>query len=117
MKILFSILAFFGVTTAYAAEQSTGQGSLVSMLPMFLILIVLMYLLVIRPQTKRAKEHQQLVSNLTTGDEVVTSGGILGKISKIVDNVIVLEVAQGVEIKVQKSAVALNLPKGTVKVS
>ena len=74
-----------------------------------------MYFLVIRPQSKRAREHRNLIADLQTGDEVLTSGGILGKIIKIADNFVILKIAENVEVKVQKSAVVMNLPKGTEK--
>ena len=84
-----------------------------------LILIVLMfavlYFLMIRPQMKRAKEHKTMIEALQKGDEVVAAGGVLGRISKISDNYVTLEIAENVEIQVQRPAVQLVLPKGTVK--
>ncbi len=84
-----------------------------------MILIVLMfgvlYFLMIRPQMKRAKEHKALIDALQKGDEVVALGGILGRISKISENYVSLEIANGVEIQVQRPAVQLVLPKGTIK--
>ncbi len=74
-----------------------------------------MYFLIIRPQSKRAKEHRELMASLKTGDEVVTSGGLLGKINKISDNFVVLEIAKDVEITMQKASIAASLPKGTIK--
>ena len=67
------------------------------------------------PQAKRAKEHKNLIASLAKGTEVVTGGGVLGKVSKVDDNYVVLEVAEGVEMKFQKSSVAAVLPKGTLK--
>ena len=84
------------------------------LLPMILMFVVL-YFLMIRPQMKKAKEHKAMVEALQKGDEVVTQGGIVGKISKIDDNYIKLEVANGVEIAVQQPAVGMLLPKGTLK--
>lgn len=120
-----NILNIFGIANAYAADAASGAATstpasnptqgFFSMLPMIVILIVLMYLMVIRPQGKRAKEQRALMAGLKDGDEVITSGGILGKISKITDNVVSLEVANGVEIKIQRSAIAANVPKGTIK--
>jgi preprotein translocase subunit YajC len=118
-----------GIANAYAAETTASATSAAttstaaahptqgffSMLPMIIILIGFMYLMVIRPQSKRAKAHRELMSGLKNGDEVITSGGILGKISKVADDVIILEIANGVEIKIQRSAIAANVPKGTVK--
>ncbi|MCH8497250.1 MAG: preprotein translocase subunit YajC [Marinobacter sp.] len=77
--------------------------------------ILIFYLLIWRPQSKRAKEHKTLMSGLNKGDEVVISGGLAGKITKVADDFIVLEVADKVEVKVQKVAVAVALPKGTLK--
>lgn len=77
--------------------------------------LVVFYMMVWRPQSKRAKEHRNLVANLQKGDEVVTSGGIVGRISKVTDEFIVVEVTDTVELKIQKQAVAALLPKGTVK--
>jgi preprotein translocase subunit YajC len=113
-----SFLNLFGIANAYAqtagARPSAGQGFM-SMLPMLVILIGFMYFLIIRPQSKRAKEHNQLIANLKKGDEVVTSGGLLGKINKIADNFISLEIADNVEITIQKSAIGTSVPKGTMK--
>ena len=77
--------------------------------------VVIFYFFLIRPQMKQAKEHKQLVSNLAKGDEIVTNGGMLGKINQVGDNFIVLEVARDTEVKVQKTAVSAVLPKGTLK--
>ena len=93
---------------------ASGPGGLMQMLPLLLIFVVF-YFLLIRPQTKRAKEHKAMVAAIGTGDEIVTSGGMLGKISKIGESYLTLEVANGVEIQVQRGAVVQVLPKGTVK--
>ncbi|PCM46066.1 preprotein translocase subunit YajC [Marinobacter sp. ANT_B65] len=77
--------------------------------------ILIFYFLIWRPQSKRAKEHKSLMSGLNKGDEVVTSGGIVGKITKVSDDFIVVEIADNVEVKIQKVAVAAALPKGTLK--
>lgn len=76
---------------------------------------VIFYFFFIRPQSKRAKEHQQLLSNLAKGDEVVTTGGLLGKITRITDNFFMIMIAEGVEVSVQKNAIALTVPKNTMK--
>ena len=84
-----------------------------------LILIVLMfgvlYFLMIRPQMKRAKEHKTMIEALQKGDEVVAAGGVLGRVTRINDNYVTLEVSSNVEIQIQRSAVQLVLPKGTIK--
>jgi preprotein translocase subunit YajC len=80
-----------------------------------IILIGAFYFLLIRPQTKRAKEHKQMVETLKKGDEVVTGGGVLGRIIEIGENFIQVEIAESVQIKVQKQAVSSLMPKGTLK--
>ncbi|KZZ73696.1 preprotein translocase subunit YajC, partial [Oleiphilus sp. HI0130] len=77
--------------------------------------ILIFYFLMWRPQSKRAKEHKNLVSSLSKGDEVVSSGGIAGKITKVSEDFISVEVSEGVELKIQKVAVSSVLPKGTLK--
>ncbi|MBL4834332.1 MAG: preprotein translocase subunit YajC [Pseudomonas sp.] len=77
--------------------------------------LVIFYLMIWRPQAKRAKEHKNLIGGLGVGDEVVTGGGILGKVKKVTDEFIVLEVGDGQELKFQKGAVVAALPKGTLK--
>lgn len=109
------------ISTAYAqsgadaASTALGaQSSLMSMLPLVLMFVVL-YFIMIRPQMKRQKEHKAMVEALAKGDEVVTAGGLLGRISKLGDTYLHVEVANGVEIQVQRTAVAQVLPKGTLK--
>lgn len=97
-----------------ATTPSTSQG-IISMLPMIAILILFMYFMVIRPQSKRAKEHKKLMDNLQKSDEVITIGGILGKIEKITDDLIVLNVAENTNITVQKSSISNVIPRGTIK--
>jgi len=77
--------------------------------------LVIFYLTIWRPQAKRAKEQKNLLGNLQKGDEVVTSGGIAGKINKVTDDFVVIEVSDTVELKIQKGAIAATLPKGTLK--
>lgn len=113
-----NFLNIIGIANAYAqtgAAQPSAGGGLISMLPMLLIFIGLMYFFIILPQKKRAKEHNQLIANLKKGDEVITTGGLLGKVNKIADNFIGLEIAENVEIMIQKSAVGASVPKGTMK--
>lgn len=90
------------------------QDSLMSMLPLVLMFVVL-YFVMIRPQMKKQKEHRAMVEALAKGDEVITAGGVLAKVSKLGDNYLGVEVADGVEIQVQRSAVIQVLPKGTLK--
>ena len=102
-----------GSAYAQAAGQASGGDSLMSMLPIILMFVIL-YFLMIRPQMKKAKEHKTMLEGLQKGDEVIAVG-ILGKIAKITDNYVSLEIANNVTIQVQKQAVTTLLPKGTIK--
>ena len=97
-----------------AADGAFGLGGLGGMLPLILMFVVL-YFIMIRPQMKRQKEHKAMIDALAKGDEVVTSGGVLGKVSKLGETFVGLEVANGVEIQIQRSAVVQVMPKGTVE--
>lgn len=90
------------------------MSSLTGMLPLVLMFVVL-YFVMIRPQMKKAKEHKAMVEALAKGDEVVTAGGFLGKVSKIGETYIGVELASGVEVQMQRNAVVQVLPKGTIK--
>ena len=90
------------------------QSSLMGMLPLVLMFVVL-YFIMIRPQMKKQKEHKAMIEAVAKGDEIVTAGGVLGKVSKIGDTFLGLEVANGVEIQIQRSAVVQVLPKGSIK--
>lgn len=106
----------FLISDAWAqATPAAAQPSLMAqMLPLVLLLVVF-YFLLIRPQMKRAKEHRNMLGALAKGDEVVTSGGVIGKIREIGENLIVVEIADKVEIRVQKQAITSVLPKGTMQ--
>jgi preprotein translocase subunit YajC len=106
--------AFAQAAPAATGAADGGLGGLGGMLPLVLMFVVL-YFIMIRPQMKRQKEHKAMVEALAKGDEVVTSGGVLGKVSKLGDTFVGLEVADGVEIQIQRSAVVQVMPKGTVK--
>jgi preprotein translocase subunit YajC len=99
---------------AQAAGASDPTGGLMGILPLILMFVVLWFLM-IRPQMKRAKEHKALVEGLSKGDEVVTQGGIAGRIAEVGDNFLHIEVAPNTNVLVQKQAVATVLPKGTLK--
>jgi preprotein translocase subunit YajC len=105
----------FAQTASTAPDQS---GSMINIIIMIMMFVVLWFLM-IRPQMKRAKEHQKMVSELAKGDEVVTQGGIVGRITKIGENYVTVEVAEGkdgpVEVTLQKQAIGAQLPKGTLK--
>ena len=103
------------VSPAYAQAAIGGpDGGLMSFLPIVLM-FVLLYFLMIRPQMKRAKEQKQMVEALQKGDEVITAGGVLGRITKLSDAYLTLEIAPNTEISVQRGAVQTVLPKGTLK--
>ncbi|MGJ8687883.1 MAG: preprotein translocase subunit YajC [Gammaproteobacteria bacterium] len=104
----------FFISAAYAQDAAPQQSVTFNILfigGMF----VLFYLILWRPQSKRAKEHKELVTGLAKGDEVLTSGGLLGKITKVTDDYVTLQVAEGVELSMQKASIAAALPKGTIK--
>lgn len=104
------------ISTVQAAEATAGtEQDFTSTMIMMVIFAVVFYFLLIRPQSKRTKEHKTMLEAIQKGDEVVTSGGIIGKVSKLTDGFVVLNVAQGVEMKFQKHAVTASLPKGTIK--
>ena len=103
-----------GAPAPTAGTDSMFGGGLGSMLPLVLMFVVL-YFVMIRPQMKRQKEHKSMIDALAKGDEVVTSGGVLGKVSKMGDTFVGVEIANGVEIQIQRSAVVQVMPKGTVK--
>lgn len=105
----------FLISTAYAQAAGAPQANVwVQMLPLVLIFVVF-YFLLIRPQTKKAKEHREMIAKLQAGDEVVTAGGILGRIVEQSDAFVTLEIANGVQIKVQRFQVTQLMPKGTLK--
>ena len=97
-----------------AAASADPTGGLMQMLPMILMFVVLWFLMV-RPQMKKAKEHKALLAAIAKGDEVVTQGGIVGKVTKVGDSYVSVEIATGVEVVVQKPSIGLVLPKGTLK--
>jgi len=103
------------IASAHAQAAGGAQpNALLQMLPLLLIFVVF-YFLLIRPQAKRAKEHKAMVAALGTGDEIVIAGGILGRIIEAGDQFLVVEIANGVHVKVQRHTVASVLPKGTLK--
>ncbi len=108
------------ISEAWAAGEAGGAagqaGGLFSNPIVFLILFfAIFYFILIRPQQKKQKEHRALVSGLAKGDEIITSGGLVGRVTAVSDNYITMEIADGVEMKLQRSAVQTVLPKGTIK--
>ena len=102
----------FLISPAYA--QGAQQGDPFGFFLPMIVIFVAFYFLLIRPQQKRQKAHNELVSALATGDEVLTAGGVLGKVTAVSDHYATLLIAENVEVKVQKSTVSAVLPKGTI---
>jgi preprotein translocase subunit YajC len=108
------ISSAFAQTAPAAAAGGDMQSTLMNMLPLVLMFVVL-YFVMIRPQMKKQKEHKSMIDALAKGDEVATAGGLLGKVVKLADNAVTLEIASGVEVQLQRSAVVQVLPKGSIK--
>ena len=106
----------FLISDAWAQTGGGGGAGLVGLLPMVAIFVIF-YFLLIRPQQKKAKEHRAMVADLSKGDEVVTNGGVLGKITGTDENFVTVEIADGVSVQVQRFAIAQMMPKGTIKSS
>ena len=102
-------------TAAYAAEAGAATGPGYMDLLLLVGFVGIFYFLLWRPQSKRRKEQQALMAGLAKGDEVVTAGGIVGKVAKVEDDFVKLQVSNNVELRIQKSAVGATLPKGTLK--
>ncbi len=100
---------------AQAAPGAGGAPGQMTPLLMVVAFFVVFYFLLFRPQQKRAKEHQNLVAKLSAGDEIVTSGGLLGRVTDVGDTFVTLEIADGVRVKVQKVQITSLMPKGTLK--
>ena len=113
MESLLNLLIPTAAAQATGAPGGAEMGLMNLLFP--IILIGAFYFLLIRPQTKRAKEHKQMVEALKKGDEIVTGGGVLGRITDVGENFVQLEVAEGVQVRIQKQAVGSLMPKGTCK--
>ena len=105
----------FLIASAHAQGAAAQQPSLLSPLIMMVLFFVVFWFIAIRPQMKRAKEHRTLLAGLAKGDEVVAAGGLLGRVAEIAESIVTLEIADGVQVKVQKQAGVTVLPKGTLK--
>src|SRR5687767_663899 len=103
------------IGNAWAQTPASGAGGGMESIFLIIAMFAVLYFLMIRPQMKRAKEHKTMVEALQKGDEVVTAGGVLGRISKVGDAHLTLEIAPNVEVQVQRGAVQTVLPKGTIK--
>jgi preprotein translocase subunit YajC len=99
---------------AQTAAAADPTGGFMQLLPMILMFVVLWFLM-IRPQMKKAKEHKALIAALQKGDEVIAGGGLVGRITKVGDGYVSMEIAEGTEVVIQKPAIAMVLPKGTLK--
>ena len=104
----------FFIQDAWAQGAATASDPWLSMLPLVIIFVVF-YFLLIRPQQKRQKEHKDLIGKLVTGDEVVTAGGVLGKVTEVGESFVLVEIADGVQVKVQRHTIGAVMPKGTLK--
>lgn len=114
-KILLALsLVCYATLSNAGAAQSQGP-SMISNILLIGGFLFIFYFMLIRPQTKRAKDHQALISGVAKDDEVVTTGGIIGKVLKVSDQFLVVAIAEGIEVKVQKQAISACLPKGTMK--
>ncbi|AME23836.1 MULTISPECIES: preprotein translocase subunit YajC [Burkholderiaceae] len=102
------------ISRAFGQGADGAQSSIMSFLPLILMFAVL-YFIMIRPQMKRQKEHRNMLGAMAKGDEVVTNGGIVGKVTKVTDAYVGVEIAEGTEITIQKASVTTILPKGTIK--
>ena len=108
------ISSAFAQTAPAAASGGDMQSTLMSMLPLLLMFVVL-YFVMIRPQMKKQKEHRTMIDALAKGDEIITAGGFVGRVSKLGDGFFTIEIAGGVEVQMQRSAVIQVLPKGSMK--
>jgi len=108
------ISSAFAQTAPAAAPEGGIQSSFMSLLPLVLMFVVL-YFVMIRPQMKKQKEHRSMIDALAKGDEVATAGGLMGKVTKLGDSYLGVEIAPGVEVQVQRTAVVQVLPKGSIK--
>jgi preprotein translocase subunit YajC len=106
-------MSFF-ISDAYAQDASGQAGTLELILPL-LLMFAIFYFLLIRPQQKKAKEHKGMVGSLSKGDEIITNGGLLAKITDVDDNFLTCQISANVEVKIQRFAVTSVLPKGTIK--
>jgi preprotein translocase subunit YajC len=111
-SIMLEFLSELLIPSAMAQAAGDQPNLLASILPLVFI-VVIFWLLIIRPQMKRTKQHRELVSNLAVDDEIVSAGGLLGKVTEVGDNFITVELADGVLVKMQKSSVGQVVPKGT----
>lgn len=107
---------FISTAAAQTAGAAAQPNPIMSMLPLLLIFVVF-YFMLIRPQSKRAKEHRAMLAALEAGNEIATAGGIIGKVTEVGENFVTVEIASNVVVKVQRNTIAQVLPKGSIKAS
>ncbi len=105
---------FISDAMAEAGTAAQQPGMFEALFP-FVVIFIVFYFLLIRPQQRRAKEHKNMTENLQKGDEIVTAGGLLGKITSVGDEFVSVELADGIEVNLQRASVTLLMPKGTIK--
>ena len=115
MSLLVSSASAQGLVGKAYAQGGGSPSGYSSQIIILVVFVAVFYFLVIRPQQRRIKDQQSMISRLASGDEVVTSGGVLGRITEVGDSFITLEIADGVKVKVQKTQVTALMPKGTLK--
>lgn len=115
MQNIILLLLLVAPVTLYANQNTNDITSGLSSILLFIGLFILMYILIIRPQTKKAKEHKILIDTIKVNDEIITNSGILGKILKITDQFIILEVCEKTNIAIKKEYISMSIPKGTIK--
>lgn len=116
LKIFIVVGLLLNTSISLAAETlGSHQNPMVGQITMMALIGIVFYWIIIRPQNKKMNEQRNLINSLTVGDEITTSGGLLGKISRLSDDIIGVELNEGLEIKVQRQAVTAVLPKGTLK--
>ncbi len=108
------VLMNFFISDAWAQDGAGASSGFVSLIPLILIFVIF-YFLLLRPQIKRAKEHRKMVGSLAKGDEIVTNGGLLGRITRLDEEFVSVEIADGVVVRVQRTAVSSMVPKGTLR--
>ncbi|HET8706851.1 MAG TPA: preprotein translocase subunit YajC [Pseudomonadales bacterium] len=106
---------FISEALADSGAAAAQQGSIWATIAPLAVFVVIFYFLLWRPQNKRNKEHKNLIETLKPGDEIVSAGGLLGRVTKVTDEFVAMEIADKVEIRIQKSSVVASLPKGTIK--
>ncbi len=108
-------MSFFTSVIAGTGQSAGQTPNMLSALLPFIILFAVFYFLLIRPQSRRTKEHKKLVEAVSKGDEIATNGGLMGKITAVNDQYVTMELAEGVQVKLQRQAISTVLPKGTIK--